>query len=84
MQSDAMMSGLGIECSRQGEDYKVTIIRQAIPKFLQNIEHQHSSILLQSWIEIWRGTVISYRTFMETDCEILSDTNELQWTIELK
>ena len=79
-----MMSGLGIECSRQGEDYKVTIIRHAIPKFLQNIEHQHSSILLQSWIEIWRGTVISCRTFMETDCEILSDTNELQWTIEVK
>ncbi|MBE66542.1 MAG: hypothetical protein CMQ30_07735 [Gammaproteobacteria bacterium] len=79
-----MMTGLSIECSIHADDHKVAVIRHSIPKFLQNSGHQHSDVLLQSWIEIWRGTIISCQIIMETDCEVLSEKNELRWTIRVK
>ena len=40
--------------------------------------------LLNSWIEIWKGTIISHQTLMEVQCVENKNGEELEWNIKSK
>ena len=65
-----MMRGMGDDCTIEETNNGEVQITQTGLRIARGLEGKTRDILLQSWIELWRGTIHSQRTFIDVSCEI--------------
>ena len=66
--------GMGDETELSvGDDGASATLHQRDLRFVRGIEGEDREILLQCWIEIWRGAICSHRSFMDVSAEVISD-----------
>ena len=81
---EKMMSGLGDLSVAKTENQDYLTLRHVLPGFLRGLGAQAKMCLLNSWIEIWKGTIISHQTLMEVQCVENKNGEELEWNIKSK
>lgn len=75
----AMMAGMGDECMCETTADGAMSITQTGLRIARGLDGETRTVLLESWIELWRGAIHSHREFMDVQCQIEHD--RLEWTI---
>ena len=81
---EKMMSGLGDLSVAKTESQDYLTLRHVLPGFLRGLGAEAKRCLLNSWTEIWKGTIISHQTLMEVQCVENKNGEELEWNIKSK
>lgn len=74
-----VMTGMGDDCEIIAKDGDAVRVKQSGLRIVRDLAPTDREILLECWIELWRGAIHSGRVFLSVDCEI--EENALVWTI---
>ncbi len=75
----SMMEGMGDQCETERQRDGSVRIQQSGLRVARGLDGGDRGVLLEAWIELWRGAIHSHRRFFDLQCSVEDD--RLEWTI---